>query len=170
MLGRSSSLTGRTDFWPFLLQAISDRPLLGYGYNGFFGSDVGNQYLSTYVLEMSGGWYPFHAHDGFLQIALNAGLVGVGLFAVLLIGALFRAVRYSLSDVERYTIWPLSVLLYLVFASYTESTFAMFNSDPWVLFVVTTLYPRDGRAIVERVMTFVPRTPPWSRARGSTQP
>jgi len=170
MLGRSTSLTGRTDFWPYLWQAISDRPALGYGYSAFFGSDAGNQYLSTYVLEMSGGWYPWHAHDSFLQIALAGGFVAIGLFGVLLVVTLFRALRYSLSDGELATVWPLSVLMYLIFASYTESMFAMANTDPWVLFVVTTLYPIDGRRVVERVTTFIPRTQPWSRARGGVRP
>ena len=59
LLGRESNLTGRTDFWPYLQQAISERPILGYGYDAFFRSQEGLDTLSYYVVE-AGGWSPYH--------------------------------------------------------------------------------------------------------------
>jgi exopolysaccharide production protein ExoQ len=168
MLGKSSSLTGRTDFWPYLVQAFWDRPLLGYGYNAFFGSEASYPYLSTYVLEMSGGWYPYYAHNSLLQVALSAGVLGVAVGIAVVGSALYRTARYCLLDRRLVAIWPICFVLYIVFSSYTESTFGMFNSDLWVFFVAAALYPSDGRVVVEQRTEFAPRVP-WWRARGSAR-
>jgi O-antigen ligase len=164
LLGRSSSLTGRTNFWPYLQQAVASRPLLGFGYDAFFGSEIGSQFLASFVFEQAGGWYPFHAHNSFLQIALDAGYVGVALFAVVYVKALFQAVRYCFGEPQTYTVWPMAILLFLLFGCWTESTFAMWNTDGWVLFVAATLYPRVRRTVTVSAAQFargkVPRSHP----------
>ena len=140
LVGKSSTLTGRTDFWPYLQQAIADRPLLGFGYGAFFGSSIGADYLSTYVVE-AGGWHPFHAHNSFFQIALDAGYVGVALFAVALGVALFRAIKLCFANPTTRSIFPLSIILYLMVSGYTETSFAMYNTDLWILFICAAFYP-----------------------------
>ena len=147
LLGRSSTLTGRTDFWPYLIQAIGDRPLLGYGYNAFFGSSVGNEYLSYYVVE-AGGWTPYHAHDTFLQIAIDGGFIGLGLLAAVLIGAIVRCWRYIARQRELAAAWPLMVVLFLTLGSYTETYLGNCNTFEWIFFVAAILYPIRGRAAV----------------------
>ena len=39
MMGKDSHLTGRSDLWSNALLAIADRPLLGYGFQAFWGVD-----------------------------------------------------------------------------------------------------------------------------------
>jgi exopolysaccharide production protein ExoQ len=140
MLGRSATLTGRTDFWPVLQQAIADSPVLGYGYNAFFRSSVGAKRLSAYVVE-AGGWTPSHAHNSLLQISLDAGVVGVLVLGYALIRATFRSVVYFAGGKDRSSAWPFALVLFLVLGSYTESYFGMFNSAEWVFFVAAMLYP-----------------------------
>lgn len=158
LLGRSATLTGRTDFWPVLQQAIADNPVLGYGYNAFFRSSVGAKRLSAYVVE-AGGWTPSHAHNSLLQVSLDAGVVGVLVLGYALVRAAFRSVVYFARGKDRASAWPFALVLFLVLGSYTESYFGMFNSD-WIFFVAAMLYPlRDDvfarefasrRALVER--------------------
>ena len=140
LIGRSPNLTGRTDFWPYLQQAIADRPLLGFGYGAFFASSVGVDYLSTYIVQ-AGGWSPFHAHNSFFQIALDAGYFGVTLFAVALASALFQAVKLCFSNTSPESVYPLSIIIYLLIGSFTETSFARFNTDLWILFIAAALYP-----------------------------
>ena len=137
--GRNPNLTGRTDFWPFVQQAIADKPVLGFGYDAFFRSDAGVQYLSTYVVQ-AGGWSPVHAHNSFFQIALDAGYAGVVLFAFVLAKAIVSVVRF-LEGTGRSRIWPVSILVFLLLMSSTESAFAMYNTDEWIFFVAAMLYP-----------------------------
>lgn len=152
MFGRSSTLTGRTDFWPFLYQAIGDRPLLGYGYDAFFTAPISVDYLSYYVVG-SGGWTPYHAHNSFLQILLNAGYVGLALCIVQLLVGFRRSIMFiSRKDGQggAEALWPFAVLLYLVVGSYTESYLGGFNSMESVLFVAAYLYPVRSALIGSR--------------------
>lgn len=139
-LGRSSTLTGRTDFWPYLIQAIGDRPILGYGYKAFFRSSEGTDYLSYYVVE-AGGWSPYHAHDTFLQTCLDVGYIGLGVLVLLMLIGLVRAVRFLATGSGPSAAWPLMVVLYIAMGSYTETYLANFNSFEWIFFVAALLYP-----------------------------
>jgi exopolysaccharide production protein ExoQ len=150
ILGRGGSLTGRTDFWPYLYQAIADRPLLGYGYDAFFVAPVSQDYLSYYVVG-SFGWFPYHAHNSFLQILLNVGYVGLALFIVILVQGFSWAVRYLGRERSAAACWPLAVLVYLVVGSYTESYLGGYNSFESLFFVAAYLYPvRSALMYAER--------------------
>lgn len=67
------SFTGRTDIWQLALEAIGRRPMTGYGYNVFW--DTG----ATYAVAGSGDTAAqvSHAHNGFLDIAISAGIPGL---------------------------------------------------------------------------------------------
>jgi exopolysaccharide production protein ExoQ len=142
-LGRDSNLTGRTDFWPYLLQAINDRPLFGYGYDAFFRSAEGTHYLSYYVVE-SGGWTPYHSHNSFLQCGLDAGLVGLGIFGFVLFNALRGSLSYLWREKSAVAGWPLAIVVYLIVGSFTETYFNQFNTYESILFVTAVFYPLRG--------------------------
>jgi hypothetical protein len=145
LLGRESNLTGRTDFWPYLQQAISERPILGYGYDAFFRSQEGLDTLSYYVVE-AGGWSPYHAHNSFLQILLDSGYVGLSVFGLVLLCAFWQSLVYAFRESERVALWPLAILLYLFLGSFTETYYRSFNTIEWVVFVTAVLYPVRPRA------------------------
>lgn len=80
LVGRSSDLTGRSVIWPYAVSLIQQRPLVGYGIGSapsmtVFGFDAG------------------HAHNGFLQLALELGLVGAALFVASFIVIVIRLIR-----------------------------------------------------------------------------
>jgi len=62
-----SSLTGRTVIWTKAIQAISAKPIFGYGYLGTY-----------YSWENTSGLHAgtVHLHNGFIEVAYNNGLVG----------------------------------------------------------------------------------------------
>jgi len=72
-LGRDASLTGRLPVWNLVINAISDQPLLGYGYAGFWNVESHD----TQFIWMRAGWPVTHAHDGYLQLVLEIGIVGL---------------------------------------------------------------------------------------------
>ena len=81
LLGKDSSLTGRTEIWAAVLHSISHRPLLGYGYQAFWLGLEGESY--HVILAVS--WMLNQAQSGFLDITLETGLAG--LIIVLLVFA-----------------------------------------------------------------------------------
>ncbi|HMD02944.1 MAG TPA: O-antigen ligase family protein, partial [Candidatus Baltobacteraceae bacterium] len=97
LIGRSQALSGRTDFWPYLYEAVKARPIFGYGYGAFFRSPASRDYLSYYVIE-AGGWSPYHAHNSFLQACLDTGYVGLASVVFLIIAGIVRAIRFFMRE------------------------------------------------------------------------
>jgi exopolysaccharide production protein ExoQ len=139
-IGRESNLTGRTDFWPYLQGAIADRPILGFGFDAFFQSPVGEGYLSEYVVQ-AGGWSPYHAHNSYLQTLLDAGYLGLGALIVLVVTSFARAIAYFARERNFVSTWPLAIVLFLTCASFTETYYLDYNTLEWILFVAAIVYP-----------------------------
>ncbi len=145
-VGRSANLTGRADLYPHLLDAVRDRPLFGFGYDSFFASeDALTTYLSDFIEQIN--WIPPHAHNSFLQITLDTGLVGLAIFLVVLATAFKRTIAMLGRGTKAIDRWPLGIVLFLTLGSYDETYFALNNTLLWIFFVAALLYPiRDARS------------------------
>ncbi|HET6216259.1 MAG TPA: O-antigen ligase family protein, partial [Acidobacteriaceae bacterium] len=64
LLGKDVTLTGRTGIWSAVLDSISKRPLLGYGYQAFWLGLEGESY--RVILAVS--WVLAQAQNGFLDV------------------------------------------------------------------------------------------------------
>ncbi len=133
--GRDATLTGRTGVWPYVAGAIADRPFFGYGYSTFWRPDGAFvQYLPTQL-----GWRPYHAHDGYLELVLDIGIVGLAIFVIALGTALARTLR-RIPDIRPiFAPLPLAVLLYYITINVTESAIAKYNEANWIVFVAVFL-------------------------------
>jgi exopolysaccharide production protein ExoQ len=139
-LGRTSDLTTRADFWPYLQQAVGDRPVLGYGFDAFFQSPVAHDYLDEFIVE-AGGWTPYHAHDSYLQTLLDVGYVGLAALVVFLLISFWRAIAYFARERSSVGAWPLAIILFLSIGSYTETYYLNYNSLEWILLIAAVVYP-----------------------------
>jgi exopolysaccharide production protein ExoQ len=79
--GKDSTLTGRTDLWPIVIEEINVRPWFGWGFKGFWvpGQPEAEEIWRNLT------WSPPHAHNGALEIALSLGYFGVALIALFLL-------------------------------------------------------------------------------------
>ena len=77
----------RVAMWTTAIRMISDRPILGHGLNTFMAN-----YLAYWV---GGERQPRYAHNCYLQVAAETGLVGLAAFLALL-GLLFRQLTAGL--------------------------------------------------------------------------
>jgi exopolysaccharide production protein ExoQ len=129
-VGKDATLTGRTELWQIILNMIGNRPLFGYGYGAFW-VDTDNV---TNVWFMA-GWEAPNAHNGVLDLCLNAGLIGLIFFVLSLLKTLrnsFILLRYSTSS-EGF--WPLIFIVCLVLSNLTETALMVQNDVLWVLYV-----------------------------------
>jgi O-antigen ligase len=78
LFGKDSNLTGRTAIWDGAMEAITKHPLLGYGYSAFW---LGLRGESANIV-LATKWMVPAAHDGFLDLWLQLGGVGVVLFSI----------------------------------------------------------------------------------------
>jgi exopolysaccharide production protein ExoQ len=125
-VGRDSTLTGRTDLWKILL-TVNEHPLLGAGYESFW---LGERLEKIWAMLP---WRANEAHNGYLEVFLNLGLVGLAILLVV-IATGYRRVISGLRDPS---LGPLR-LGYFVAAivySFTEAAFRQM-SPMWIMFVL----------------------------------
>ncbi len=77
LTGRDASITGRAPLWVASLGVIARRPLIGYGYCGFWNENsIEVQYIWQRI-----GWQAPSAHNGVLDVLIQLGVAGLLLYA-----------------------------------------------------------------------------------------
>ncbi|RBO92155.1 O-antigen ligase family protein [Pseudochrobactrum asaccharolyticum] len=73
------SFTGRTDIWKFAFEQLCAHPWIGFGFDTFW--NMSNLVNGGYDIET---WAARagHAHNGYINLALSSGAIGVILFAI----------------------------------------------------------------------------------------
>lgn len=115
LLGKTPSLTGRGVFWPQLIQKVAERPVLGYGFEGFW-LPWKAELNPAAAIKNSNSYVPQHAHNGFLDLSLNLGLTGLLLYATTLYSCLLKITQCA--QVSRsHILIPLISLLFIITAN-----------------------------------------------------
>lgn len=68
------SFTGRDEIWRFALDHIAQRPILGFGFQAFWGT---SELVSAWNVHESWGYRASDAHSGYLNLAVMTGIVGL---------------------------------------------------------------------------------------------
>jgi exopolysaccharide production protein ExoQ len=133
LLGRDLTFSGRTKIWSALMISIAKHPLLGYGYRAFWQGMTGE---SANVISMI-GWDTGYAHNGFLEVAVQLGAVGLLLFALSFIKACRDAVTCFYAGRPAYIDWYICILFYTVFYNITEASIMTRFDLIWLLYVMS---------------------------------
>lgn len=134
-LGKTTTLSGRTDLWPAVLEKVWQRPWLGYGYTGFWLGLEGESVDVWRVLS----WQPSHAHNGWLQLLTDLGLLGTSLFAIGILICFSRALTWLRLVKTAEGLWPLLYLTILMLLNLSMTVILDRNNIFWVLYVATSL-------------------------------
>ena len=78
-------------------------------------------------------WFP-NAHNGYLQLAIELGLVGLGLFALQLSTTLVRSLAWARQR-DRAALWPCCVAAFVLVYNFWEVATVEESSILWVLYV-----------------------------------
>jgi exopolysaccharide production protein ExoQ len=129
-LGRDSTLTGRTDLWPAVVDAIKERPILGYGYGVFWRWGLNGD---ARELLASIHWNGImQAHNGYLELCLDLGLPGLFLFGWGFIASVRRAARLFHREHNSYARWALLYLIFFAFYNCVEGSLLQLYTFLWV--------------------------------------
>jgi exopolysaccharide production protein ExoQ len=95
LFGKDTTLTGRTLFWPYVIDNISKKPLLGWGFYGFWSP---RNPIALQIAEAIRGdnWFTFYivnAHNGLLEFLLEIGFLGTSVFIFLWLRNFIMAVK-----------------------------------------------------------------------------
>jgi O-antigen ligase len=84
------SLTYRIPIWKACLPYIAERPLLGYGYNSFWTQ----QHTLAISAQAMQQWTVPHSHSGYIEIILGLGIVGTGVYVLILVLGIARSIQF----------------------------------------------------------------------------
>lgn len=123
-LDKDPSLSGRTDLWAMLIDIGARKLWLGYGYGAFWTGFDGPSAEVWYAID----WHPPHAHNGFIDLFLTLGLVGLALLFISLLDnfyAGFIYLRFVSKTPEAF--WPLIYPVFMILSNTTESALMVSN-------------------------------------------
>ncbi len=130
IMGRDSDLSGRVELWESIIPILEKRLFLGHGYNAFW-IEGGTRGHIWYLV----GWETPHSHNGFLDVWLDVGLVGVFALGLSLLQAFHNSIKYVKQKYTWEALWPLVYLTSLLLFNFLESGLLRHNNLYWVLYV-----------------------------------
>ncbi len=129
-LGRNPTLTGRTELWS-TIRGMTTSPILGTGFESFWLGARLEKLWSIYW------WHPNEAHNGYLEMYLNLGWVGVTLLAGIIINGYRNVIRRLGQD--RVT-GPLFLAYFFVGVAYNFTEAATRTMSPvWIFLIMATI-------------------------------
>ena len=133
-VGKDATLSGRTDIWRYVWDQIQLRPLFGYGLAAFWNGYEGPSGYVQLAMRIA----VIYAHNGFLDIWLSIGLVGLSVF---LAGFVITS-KQSLALLRKSNtpegFWPLLFLTYILLSNLTEGTITTMNNSFWAMYVAVS--------------------------------
>lgn len=149
LLDKSESLTGRTGIWNDVIRLAQERPVFGWGWVSYWAPWVP---LFKHLAERKGVTY-LQAHDAWLDVWMQLGIIGLVIF-ILLVGTTlwrswFRAVdrpRTRVEGPDRFTaltLMPLLIMAALIAQSAAESRILI--EGGWALLAVLSIKTKISR-------------------------
>ncbi|SDF18064.1 O-antigen ligase family protein [Limimaricola pyoseonensis] len=89
-LGKSTTLTGRTELWAYAGDVIAQRPVAGHGARGFWRYEENELVRRIFEEFHKSPKQVFSFHNSFYEIGVHHGLVGIGLTVLMLVWAVGR--------------------------------------------------------------------------------
>jgi len=124
-LDKDPTLTGRTEFWPYIIDDIYQRPLLGWGFTAFW--MLPNPAAEEIFAMIR---YPINeAHNGLLQLLLDVGVVGTAFFLFLWVRNFAMAVKCINGPAPALGVSSLALLIGILLMGVTEQVLT--TADVW---------------------------------------
>ncbi|MBV8776986.1 MAG: O-antigen ligase family protein [Alphaproteobacteria bacterium] len=135
-LGRDATLTNRTRIWRLVLEEIARHPWLGYGYEAFWRDANGSARLIWDLV----GFHTPHAHNGWLEIWLGLGVVGLAAATMVWLVAGYRVLRVATAPEAGHVAFCAAIFAGTFIENLTEFEFFRPGRLMWALFVAALVY------------------------------
>ena len=122
-----STLTGRTEIWEGVILAMQDTMLFGGGY----GAGWDAIQLRIYALT---GIMVGHAHNGYLDLAVDVGVIGLGLTLFFMVTVIILAFRSLMrGELVGVSVVALALVIFALIGNLAGSFLLSHNSIYWAL-------------------------------------
>jgi O-antigen ligase len=123
LFGKDETFTGRTEFWPYVVDNIKAKPLLGWGFCGFWSllNPVGFQ-----ILEALRGdrWWTLaigNSHNAMLDFLLAIGFLGTSVFVSIWVRTFVMAVKCMSGPARNFGLSAVLLLIGISLVGVTET-------------------------------------------------
>ena len=115
-LGKSPDMTNRFGIWEAVIGRIAEQPVIGYGFAGWW--------------PTWDGWFAIHsirdvrvqqAHNAWLDITMQTGVVGLGLFAALVVSTGWLLWRHAARKSDPASVIAVGIITAMLVQTLTES-------------------------------------------------
>lgn len=158
--GRDLTLTGRTDLWADLLDIAAETPIFGVGYGSFW---IGN----THNLWERHLWMPTQGHNGYIDVYLELGAVGLLVLAAVIIRGYLATLDRMTTNFGQGTL-HFAWLTVIVIHNVTESSYLRGTVDLWFIFLLCAITVPPGRETVVQATRSSEEAHGWSHAVASS--
>jgi exopolysaccharide production protein ExoQ len=140
LLGRDATLTGRTMIWAVVEPYIRTRPWTGYGWGALWTKDS----LMTRVMWSRAGFQFPHAHNAYLDVLVQCGIVGLVLIMLTCAAVLVKALVGVISGRDGvWPTWPMVTIICLLLYAISEQSYMGYFG--WLVVVLASVLVRpDG--------------------------
>ncbi|MEM8810146.1 MAG: O-antigen ligase family protein, partial [Cyanobacteria bacterium P01_G01_bin.38] len=144
-LGRDPTLTGRTLIWEGAFEKLDSDLWLGFGRESFW---LEENPLSRGFSGLHDGYRPAHAHNGFIDLIVDLGVVGLVIFLIGYLATFALALRRSYLAKTPEDFWPIAVMLLILVYNMTESLLMKRANLFFVLYLINffslRLWPKSS--------------------------
>ncbi|MBR8839338.1 MAG: O-antigen ligase family protein [Stigonema ocellatum SAG 48.90 = DSM 106950] len=164
-LGKGESFNGRTPIWTLAIQKLMDRPWLGYGYGAFWPSEFGEEIArETWIGRNFTDLSTLHAHNTFLEIGLEIGLIGLTLLLFNITMVLRRVFKllHLFKTLEFF--WMLEFLAIQLVGSMSEQpTYLSPYHIYWIIYVMIAFSTARELSRIKQKLGYINENSPSSQ-------
>jgi exopolysaccharide production protein ExoQ len=129
-MGRDATLTGRTEIWKDVL-SMAGNPVIGTGFESFWLGERADRMWKMFY------FHPTQAHNGYIEIYLELGWVGIALMALIIVTGCRNAVAMRRWDPVTARIRMAFIVIALAY-NMTEAGFRMMTLT-WFFFLLSAV-------------------------------
>ncbi|WP_092647588.1 O-antigen ligase family protein [Jannaschia faecimaris] len=134
LLGRDTTLTGRTVLWDFAIRHLDENPLLGFGANGFWTHPAFQNQIIALQSQYGEGVGGFH--NLILELLIMLGPLGLIAHTLAMSTTLYRSMQRTRRRGDVLAAWALTLTLGMYMMAMFGAQLFQQHAIPWILVVV----------------------------------
>jgi exopolysaccharide production protein ExoQ len=139
LLGRSEDLTNRLDIWATVIDLAGQRPVAGWGWIGYWAPWV-EPFDDLVVIK---GVTYLQAHNAWLDVALQLGVLGLVVFGLLVLTTTLRSWVFAIDGPRDAALVPIALLVAILVQGLAESRLLI--EIGWALLVLVSVRTASSR-------------------------
>jgi O-antigen ligase len=147
-VGKDPTFAGRTPIWDLVKANIALHPALGTGYGAFWVGPFDTSPSYEFLKRLY--FYPGEAHNGYLDVVLDLGYVGLVLLGAFIVRYLVLSIRLLKIDRPQALLY-LSLMIYFLLANLTESSWLTIGPNPNWMMVGLAVFAMSRQLIEQRL-------------------